>query len=70
MSLLGAKIGIKVLSKIVKEIMENREMKRLRKYVNEDNELDIQVKVLQKNYAKLCKEIEEMQNEFAILRRD
>ena len=77
MSLLGAKIGIKLVSKIAKEIMENREMKRLReqvakakKYVSEPNELDIQMKQVLKTLGKLGKYIEENSKNIAILQRD
>ena len=39
--------------------MEKREVKKLRKYVEEDNELDIQVRQMQKTIAKQGKYIEE-----------
>ena len=68
MSLLGAKIGIKILSKVAKEVMENREMKRLRKYVEEDNELDVQIKQQQKTINKQGKTIEENEKEIATMR--
>ena len=57
-------------NRIYKAIKHNRELKKIDEYVNKPNELDIQMKQLQKNNAKLFKENEEMQKEIAILKRD
>ena len=66
--MLGQFIAKKVAGAVVKKVMEKRAIKKIKEYVEQPNELDIQVKVLQKNYAKLGKENEEMQKEIAILR--
>ena len=68
--MLGKFIAKKVAGAVIKKVMEKRAIKKMREYVEQPNELDIQVKVLQKNNAKLSKENEEMQKEIAILRRD
>ena len=68
--MLGQFIAKKVAGAVIKKVMEKRAIKKMREYVEQPNELDIQMKVLQKNNAKLGKEHEEMQKEIAILRRD
>ena len=42
----------------------------MRKYVEEDNELDIQVKQIQKSIAKQGKYVEELEKDVAILKKD
>ena len=50
--MLQALIAKKAIDIILKKIMKQRELKNLRKYVEEDNELDIQVRQMQKTIAK------------------
>tara|TARA_R100001443_G_C3353852_1_gene177416 strand:+ start:1022 stop:1309 length:288 start_codon:yes stop_codon:yes gene_type:complete len=60
----------KVVGIIIKKIMEKSELKRMRKYVEEDNELDKQMKVVQKRLSKYGKTIEELEKDVAILKKD
>ena len=60
----------KVIGIVIKKIMEKSELRRMRKYVEEDNELDIQMKQLQKNVEKQGKYIEELEKDVAILKTD
>ena len=46
-----------IFNAIMKSIKRRKEWKRLDKYVNEDNELDIKVKSLYKKISKLEKEV-------------
>ena len=41
-------IAKKTIDIILKQVMKKREINKLRKYVEEDNELDVQMKQLQK----------------------
>ena len=59
-------IAKKAIDIILKKVMEKREVKKLRKYVEEDNELDIQVRQMQKTIAKQGKYIEELEKNEAI----
>ena len=63
-------IAKKGLDLILKKVMEKREIKKLRKYVEEDNELDIQIKQLQKTVAKQGKQLEQNDIEIASLKKD
>ena len=63
-------IAKKTIDIILKQVMKKREMNKLRKYVEEDNELDIQMKQLQKTVAKQGKYIEELEKEVAMLNKD
>ena len=60
-------IAKKAVDVILKKIMKKREINKLRKYVEEDNELDIQVKQLQKTVSKQRKYIEELEQNVAKL---
>ena len=76
-----AKKGIEF---VIKKIMEKREIKKLRKYVEEDNELDLTVKELENDRSILIKQleitnkkidkygryIEELEKDVAILKKD
>ena len=62
-------IAKKTIDIILKQVMKKREINKLRKYVEEDNELDIQMKQLQKTVAKQGKYIEELEKEVAILNK-
>ena len=55
---------------MLKKIMEKHNLNKLQKYVEEDNELDKQMKVVQKNLSKYGKYIEELEKEVAILKKD
>ena len=61
-------IAKKAVDIVLKKIMEKREINKLRKYVEEDNELDVQMKQLQKTVAKQGKYIETLEKEVAILK--
>ena len=66
--MIQAMLAKKAIDIVLKKVMQKREMKNLRKYVEEDNELDIQVKQLQKTVAKQGKYIEEIEKDNAILK--
>ena len=66
--MLQAMIAKKAIDIILKKVMEKREIKKLRKYVEEDNELDIQVRQMQKTIRKQGKYIEELEKNVAILK--
>ena len=51
-----------------KNFMKNREMKNLRKYVEEDNELDLQVRSHAKSIDKYGKYIEYLEKDVATLK--
>lgn len=63
-------IAKKAVDIILKKIMKKREINKLRKYVEEDNELDVQMKQLQKTVAKQGKYIEELEKNLAIVNKD
>ena len=60
----------KVIDVVLKKIMEKHNLNKLQKYVEEDNELDKQMKMVQKNLNKYGKYIEELDKEVAILKKD
>ena len=60
-------IAKKAIDVILKKVMEKREINKLKKYVEEDNELDIQVKQLQKTVAKQGKYKEVLEKNVAKL---
>ena len=66
--MLQAMLAKKAIDIILKKVMEKREIKKLRKYVEDDNELDIQVKQMQKTISKQGKYIEELEKEVALLK--
>ena len=66
--MLQALIAKKAIDIILKKVMKQRELKNLRKYVEEDNELDIQVRQMQKTIAKQGRTIENLETEMAILK--
>ena len=63
-------IAKKAIDVILKKVMQKRELKKLRKYVEEDNELDVQMKQLQKTVAKQGRYIEELEKNLAIINKD
>ena len=60
----------KVIDVVLKKIMEKHNLNKLQTYVEEDNELDKQMKMVQKNLNKYGKYIEELEKEVAILKKD
>ena len=52
--MLQAFIAKKILGSVIKKVMEKREIKKLRKYVEEDNELDFKVKEIEKKLRNKC----------------
>ena len=74
----------KILGGITEKVMKAREIKRLRDYVEKDNELDIKMidlestvsilikenKMMNKKIDKYGKYIEEMEKDIAILKKD
>ena len=68
--MIQAMLAKKAIDIILKKVMEKREVKNLRKYVEEDNELDIQVRQLQKTVSKQGKYIEELEKDLAIIKKD
>lgn len=68
--MLQAMLAKKAIDMILKKMMQKREIKNLRKYVEEDNELDVQIKQANKTIAKQGKYIEELEKDVAILKKD
>ena len=68
--MIQAFVAKKLINVALKKIMKAREIKNLRKYVEEDNELDLQVRQLQKQVAKQGKYIEELEKDVAVLKKD
>ena len=55
-------------NRIYKAIKHNRELKKIEEYVNKPNELDIQIKQVQKTNVKQSKAIEEAEKDIAQLK--
>ena len=68
--MLQGMIAKKVIDVVLKKIMEKHNLNKLQKYVEEDNELDVQMKQAQKTIGKLGKYIEELEKDVANLKRD
>ena len=68
--MLQSLLAKKAIDIVLKKVMEKREVKKLRKYVEEDNELDIQVRQMQKTMRKQGKYIDELDKNVAILKAD
>ena len=60
----------KVIDIVLKKIMEKHNLNKLQKYVEEDNELDVQMKQVRKTTNKQGKYIEELEKKVAILETD
>ena len=58
----------KVLDLVMKQVLKQFKLDKIQKYVEEPNELDRQVKSLQKNINKYGKYIEEVEKDIAILK--
>tara|TARA_R110002012_G_scaffold261091_1_gene442907 strand:+ start:795 stop:1016 length:222 start_codon:yes stop_codon:yes gene_type:complete len=59
----------KVLDLVMKQLMKQFKLDKIQKYVEEPNELDKQVKSLQKSVNKYGKYIEEVEKDIAILKK-
>ena len=82
--MLQAFIAKKLIDVTLKKVMEKRAVKKMRRYVEQENELDIKVKELENNNIILIKQneimnkkidkygkyIEELEKDVAILKRD
>tara|TARA_Y100000593_G_C4308376_1_gene336993 strand:- start:785 stop:1036 length:252 start_codon:yes stop_codon:yes gene_type:complete len=55
----------KILNIVFKKIQEKHNLKKLQKYVEEENELDIKVKQLTKTVNKYGKYIEDLEKDYA-----
>ena len=60
----------KVIDIVLKKIMEKHNLNKLQKYVEEDNELDLQMKQVRKTINKQGKYIEELEKKVATLETD
>jgi protein subunit release factor A len=60
----------KIIDVVLKRIMEKSAISKMRKYVEEDNELDKQMKVVQKTLNKYGKVLEDLEKTMAILNKD
>ena len=60
----------KVIDVVLKKIMEKHNLNKLQKYVEEDNELDVQMKQVRKTINKQVKYIEELEKKVAMLETD
>ena len=60
----------KVIDIVLKKIMEKHNLNKLQKYVEEDNELDLQMKQVRKTINKQGKYIEELEKKVATLEID
>ena len=63
-------LGKFIATRIIKAIKRQIDLKKIDKYVNKPNELDKQMKQVQKNITNSLKYIEELEKEVAILKRD
>ena len=68
--MLQALMAKKAIDMILKKVMQKRELKNLRKYVEEDNELDIQARQMQKTISKQGKQLEQNDIDIALLKKD
>ena len=66
--MIQAFVAKKLIDVALKKVMKAREIKRLRDYVEKDNELDIQMKQVQKTISKQGKYIEELEKDVAIIK--
>ena len=63
-------IAKKIVGSIINAIQRKHDLKRIDDYVNKPNELDKQVKSLNKTVNKYGQYIEELEKEVAILKKD
>ena len=60
----------KVIDVVLKRIMEKHNLKKMQKYVEEDNELDIQMKQARKSLNKYGRTLENVEKDIAKLKVD
>ena len=60
----------KAIELVIKKIMEKKEIRNLKKYVEQDNDLDLQVRAHAKSLDKYGRYIEELDKDVAILKKD
>ena len=58
----------KVLDLVMKQVLKQFNLDKIQKYVEQPNELDKQVKAIQKNISKYGKYIEEIEKDIAIIK--
>ncbi len=63
-------LGKIIATRIIKAIKHQIDLKKIDKYVNKPNELDKQIKQVHKNVTKNGKNIEELEKEVAILKKN
>jgi hypothetical protein len=68
--MLQAFIMKRVASAIIKKVMEKRAIKKMQKYVEKPNELDIQMTATRKKLARFGETLEEVEKEIATLKKD
>ena len=60
----------RIAGAIIKKVMAKRELKKMKEYVEEDNELDIQMKQVQKSLNKYGRTLENNEKDIAKLKVD
>ena len=63
-------VGKIVAKRVIKAIKYKIDLKKIDKYVNKPNELDVQIKYLQRAVTKQGRYIEELEKDVAILKKD
>tara|TARA_A100001201_G_scaffold136907_1_gene126342 strand:+ start:85 stop:348 length:264 start_codon:yes stop_codon:yes gene_type:complete len=63
-------VAKKVIDIVLKKIVEKHRLNKLQKYVEEENELDMQMKQVQKTVSKQGKYIEELEKKVAMLEKN
>ena len=63
-------LGKWIATRAIKAIKYRVDLKKIDKYVNKPNELDIKMKTALKSLSKSAKYIEELEKDVAILKRD
>ena len=58
----------KVLDLVMKQVLKQFNLDKIQKYVEQPNELDKQVKAIQKNVSKYGKYIEDIEKDIAIIK--
>ena len=68
--MIGQFIAKQVAGAVVKKVMEKRAIKKMRDYVEKPNDLDKQVKQMQKTISKQGRYIEELEKDVAQLKAE
>lgn len=68
--MIQAMIAKKIIESVFKKIETKHKLKKLKQYVEQDNELDIQMKQVHKILNKYGKVLEELEKDMAILKSD